>query len=312
MRRLHGPIIGKNNYFRLHNSQNNSCDTQTVLTKVAFQVPALDSLLDADPSFPNSPQTVALIFSEANRDAPDLRKLCEWIGSDPALAARVLQMANSSRFRLCGQIATVSQALAVLAPGHIRSIAQAAAVRGTHSRVPSLEMRAFRRYSLNTAKVARALAGALHLNSGLAYTAGLVHALGELLILSQGEPLLTRLQERAAPLGRLRAKAEQGLLGYCHSDVIAGLARKWQWPALLVDALAHQHEPFGSDSCEPLAGVLHLAAWRAGMREEGVSGNALIVTFPDEVGVPLGLDMDAVLQQDPIDWHSRTAPPVWS
>lgn len=283
-----------------------------MLTKVTSQTPALDSLLKAELSFPNPPQTVALVFSEANRDTPDLRKLCQWIGSDPGLAARVLQMANSNRFRLCGRIATVSEALAVLNPAHLRSIAQAAALNGAHSRVHGIELRAFWRYSLNTAKVARSLAGALHLNSGLAYTAGLVHALGELAMLGHAGMPVTQLQDAAPPLGRLRARAEQELLGYCHADVIAGLARKWQWPAVLVDALAHQHAPFETDNCEPLAGVLHLAAWRAGMREEGLSGNALIVTFPDEVGVPLGLDMDAVLQQDPIDWHSRAAAPAWS
>ena len=31
----------------------------------------------------------------------------------------------------------------------------------------------------------------------------------------------------------------------------------------------------------------------------------MAVTFPDEVGLPLGLDIDRVLSQDPIDW---TAP----
>ena len=89
--------------------------------------------------------------------------------------------------------------------------------------------------------------------------------------------------------------------------LIALLARKWQWPQLLIDVLASQHDPFEAESCEPLAGVLHLAAWRAGTREAGLSGGALIGTFPDHVGVPLGLDIDTVLQQDPIDWHSRLA-----
>ena len=31
----------------------------------------------------------------------------------------------------------------------------------------------------------------------------------------------------------------------------------------------------------------------------------LAVTFPAEVGLALGLDIDMVLQQDPIDWHAR-------
>ena len=264
-------------------------------------------MLDAEPSFPNSPQTVALVFSEANHEQPDLRRLCQLIGTDPGLTARTLQLANSEGLQFCGRVATISEALAVLEPGHLRSIAQAAAVGGAYRPVPGIEMRTFWRYSLNTAKVARSLAGTLRLNSGIAYTAGLVHALGEFAILGSGNTRLARLADAAPPLGLKRAKAERRLLGYCHVDVIASLARKWQWPQLLVDVLANQHDPFETESCEPLAGVLHLAAWRAGTREAGLSDSALIGTFPDHVGVPLGLDMDTVLQQDPIDWHSRLA-----
>ena len=165
-----------------------------------------DPALDAEPSFPSSPQTVALVFSEANRDEPDLRRLCQWIGTDPGLAARMLQAANSDELQLCGRVAMISEALAVLEPGHLRAIAQASAVAGAHRPVPGIELRAFWRYSLNTAKVARSLAGALRLNSGIAYTAGLVHALGELAILGSANPRLARLADAAPPLGLKRAR----------------------------------------------------------------------------------------------------------
>jgi hypothetical protein len=56
---------------------------------------------------------------------------------------------------------------------------------------------------------------------------------------------------------------------------------------------------------EPLAGVIHLATWRARAREAGLSDRALAVTFPGAVGEVLGLDIDMVLQQDPIDWSAQ-------
>jgi len=66
----------------------------------------------------------------------------------------------------------------------------------------------------------------------------------------------------------------------------------------------HAHAPFKGDAqgAEPLAGVVHLAVWRARCRHAGLSENAMTVTFPSEVAEVLGLDIDAVLQQDPIDW----------
>lgn len=47
------------------------------------------------------------------------------------------------------------------------------------------------------------------------------------------------------------------------------------------------------------------AAWRVRGREAGLSERELAVTFPGEIGLMLGLDIDMVLQQDPIDWTVR-------
>ena len=272
----------------------------------------LPDLLAREPALPNIPKVVALVMHEANQPEPDLRRLCGWIGTDPAFAAQLLRMANSNPFRLAGRIGSVAQALAVLGPVHLRSIAHGAAVGGVVRPVPGLVLPAFWRYSLNTAKVARALAGSLRLEAATAFSAGLVHAMGELVMLAglparQLEPV-----ERTAPvLGAQRARVERQLLGFCYADVSAGLARAWRWPAPLVDALWQQTQPFEADDLEPLAGVLHLAVWRARAREAGVSGNALTVSFPYEVGVPLGLDIDLVLQQDPIDWNARPGLAGW-
>ena len=103
-----------------------------------------------------------------------------------------------------------------------------------------------------------------------------------------------------------RAQAELQRFGYCYAQVGAGLARQWQFPQPIVDALEHQDEPFENTVYEPLAGVIHLASWRARAKEAGLSDKDLAVTFPGSVGEVLGLDIDMVLQQDPIDWSAQT------
>jgi hypothetical protein len=73
----------------------------------------------------------------------------------------------------------------------------------------------------------------------------------------------------------------------------------------MIDALEHQYAPFDNNVYEPLAGVIHLAAWRARGKEAGLSERRLAVTYPDAVGVTLGLDIDMVLRQDPYDWAAH-------
>jgi HD-like signal output (HDOD) protein len=107
------------------------------------------------------------------------------------------------------------------------------------------------------------------------------------------------------PLELKRARAERHAVGYCYTQVSAGLAGQWHFPQIMTDALAYQHAPFDNEAYEPLAGVIHLAIWRARARQAGLTANALTVTFPSTVAEVLGLDIDMVLQQDPIDWSAQ-------
>ena len=62
--------------------------------------------------------------------------------------------------------------------------------------------------------------------------------------------------------------------------------------------------------CGEMAGVLHLAMWRAGTRALQWSDRKLAVSFPAEVGLALGMDIDMVLRQASIDWHAGAEPDV--
>lgn len=266
----------------------------------------LNVLLTSEAALPSIPKVVALLLSELGRKDPDLRKLSQLISTDPALTTRLLTLANSSMFQLARKVSSIPEALAVLGVDHLRTLATAAAIGGSFRAVPGMDMQQFWRYSVNTAKLSRSLAGMVRQNQATAFTAGLIHAVGEL-VMHLGMP------DAMAPLNRItpvldlrRAKTETRMFGYCYAEVGAGFARKWQFPDLIVDALQHQIEPFDNDAYEPLAGVVHLATWRARAKEAGLDDRALAVSFPDVVGLTLGLDIDMVLQQDPIDWTAKS------
>ena len=78
--------------------------------------------------------------------------------------------------------------------------------------------------SLTTAKLARSLAGLGHHNQIAAYTAGLLHALGELQMHLAAPQAMAPINALVSPLDLRRSKIEQHLLGYCYGQVSAGLA----------------------------------------------------------------------------------------
>jgi len=264
----------------------------------------LNDLLASQFVLPSIPQVIALLLSELERDEPDLKKISRLISTDPALTTRLLQLSNSGYFKLSGQINSVSESLAILGLGHVRTMAAAAASVASFKAVPGIQLQTFWAYSLNVARLARSLAGRVRQNQQAAFTCGLIHAIGEL-ALHIGMPEATaRLDGEVPPLDLRRADAERTALGFCYAQVGAGLAAKWHFPQAMADALEHQYAPFDNDAYEPLAGVIHLATWRERAREAELSDRELAVTFPGAVGEVLGIDIDDVLQQDSFDWFS--------
>lgn len=265
----------------------------------------LNALLAHPVALPSLPRAVALLMTELGHDEPSLRRINQLMGTDPALAARLLEMANAPAFQMQRQIAGIPEALALLGMAQLRSLVSTAPLGTTSRSVPGINMQQFWRYSLNTARLARSLAGIGHLNQIAAYTAGLVHAVGELLMHLAAPDIISSINVLVSPLDLRRARIEQRILGYCYGNVSAGLAQRWQFPEMVVDALQYQSAPLDNNAYEPLAGVIHLASWRARAREVDLGEKEMAVSFPGEVGLMLGLDIDMVLQQDPIDWTAR-------
>ncbi|WP_453934441.1 HDOD domain-containing protein [Acidovorax temperans] len=265
----------------------------------------LNALLGQPVALPSLPRTVALLMNELAQREPSLRRLNLLFGSDPVLAARLLELANAPAHQLTRQVAGISEALVLLGSAPLQTLV-ASATLGTAARaVQGINLQQFWRYSLHTAKLARSLAGVVFQNPTAAYTAGLLHGLGELLIHLGNPQKAQSMNTLVLPLDMRRGKIEQRILGYSYTHVSAALAQRWLLPQVVVDALQYQAAPFENTAYEPLAGVIHLAAWRVRGREAGLSERELAVTFPGEVGLMLGLDIDMVLQQDPIDWTVR-------
>ncbi len=264
----------------------------------------LSALLDMQFNLPSIPRVVALLLFELERPEPDLQKITQLISTDPALTARLLEISNSDYFQLSGKINSVSESLALLGLGHVRSMVAGAASASSFKAVPGLQLQRFWGYCLNVGKVSRSLAGVLRGNQQAAFTCGLIHAIGEVAIHLAMPQQVAALNPEITPISLKRADLEMKTFGFSYADVGAGLARKWKLPASMIDGLAHQCYPFENDSYEPLAGIIHLATWRARAKEANLDQRAMAVTFPGSVGDILKLDIDMVLQQDPIDWNA--------
>jgi HD-like signal output (HDOD) protein len=266
----------------------------------------LSSLFAQQFTMPSIPKVVALLLAEMDRRDMNLRKITRLINTDPALTTYLLQYANTEFSALRAKIFSVSEALALLKMSQVRTAVQNAASAASMKAVPGMHLQQFCDYSLNVARVSRSLATLVRMNQQAAFTCGLIHAIGEIALQIHFSEELARCNAEIPPLDLRRAEAEHEILGFSYAQVGAGFARRWNLPATMVDALEHQYAPFDNGVYEPLAGVIHLASWRARCQAAGLDERAMAVTFPGDVGIALGLDIDMVLQEGPFDWAAHT------
>ena len=262
----------------------------------------LEALLNYPRALPAMPRAVSDLLSEMNREDPSPKRIGELIGHDPALTTRVLRLSNSAFFRSSRRIGNADEAVAMLGLTHVRSLVMAAALGSSFKNVPGIDLKQFWRYSLRSAEISRALAGVLHSNQGNAFTAGLIHGIGILIMHIAMPDDMAPLDMATPPLDLKRAEAELTAFGYSYAEVGAGMAEKWQFPREMVSALGNQNAPFEGAAYDALAGILHIASWRARAEELQLDAKGLAATFPDMVGLTLGLDLDSVLGKDPSEW----------
>jgi HD-like signal output (HDOD) protein len=267
----------------------------------------LEALLNYPGALPAMSRTVADLMSEMNKDDPSPKRVAELVGQDPSLTTRVLRLSNSSFFRASRKIGSAEEAVAMLGMTHVRSLVMAAALGSSFKNVPGVNLPQFWRYSLRVADISKSLAGLLRQQEANAYTAGLIHAIGDLVMHIAMPDDIAPLDMGTPPLDLQRAQAERNRFDYTYAEVGAGMVERWNFPTAIVSALKHQTAPFEGDVYDPLAGILHLASWRARAEEIQLDDGGLAATFPDMVGLTLGLDLGSVLGKDPAEWEFTDA-----
>jgi HD-like signal output (HDOD) protein len=258
----------------------------------------LEKLIKQPRALPAAPKIAQRLITTFDQEEVDMLQVAALIEEDPVLTAKMLKTANSAFFGLTRSVSTAREAINVMGLIKVRALVIAAAFGESFHRVGSVNMNQFWRYSMNSANLARYIALPIRIDENTAFTSGLIHKIGEL-VMHVGMPEAMIDLERSVPMLDLkRAAAERALFGYNYAEVGAALAREWHFPKRMINAIEHQCAPFENDVYEPIAGVVHIASWRARAEEGRMRSELLINTYPDPVGLVLGIDPDIIVGEE--------------
>jgi putative nucleotidyltransferase with HDIG domain len=219
----------------------------------------LDSIVGLD-DLPSLPAVVMELLSCIDQDDVDVSVLARKVSYDQALTAKTLRLANSSLYRLQVKVTTIQQAITFLGFQATRNLITAVAVTGCFppGLCPGFDDRAFWRHSIATAACARVLARRMRLNQDYAFTAGLLHDIGRLVLISQQPQRYQQVLAQRSTRDCHLLDAERAVLGVDHVAAGVALAQHWNFSDTMRQAIAHHHSPEAAGAGF-LATIVHVA-----------------------------------------------------
>jgi putative nucleotidyltransferase with HDIG domain len=214
-------------------------------TRSAAQERFYRELMAAD-QLPSFPEVAQRVLVAVNRDDADLKKLSALVARDQALAARLLRLANSALFAIRGKVTSIAQAVTLLGFTRVRDIVLGLSVWGALDAKDAASKR-YRKtmwsHTVTVAAAAKVLAERTGSDGSEAFTVGLLHDIGKLVLGLRLGASYWALLDEAAERNVGTAEVEEEAFG-CHHGTVGGwLLQLWHLPPTLVDAVARHHDP---------------------------------------------------------------------
>jgi len=213
-------------------------DEQAAETAAASMAAMAGRVMGARP-FPAAAQKLVQL---TRSDDADINKVVRVLEMDPGLSQRVLRLVNSAGYGLRIRCTSLGHATALLGQVKLRQIATSAALFD-HFGKPSPITRRKQEHASLVASLCRYLAIHLGLPQDDLFTIGLLHDLGQLMMLDDGQAEYTALVEsHELPFDSLYL-AERELLGFDHAILAGQVLASWNIPSPIPEVIALHHQP---------------------------------------------------------------------
>lgn len=203
----------------------------------------IEKFLGTEVRLPTAPAIAARILEAVRDDGDSYRSLAAVIATDPALAARLLSIANSALYALPHQVTRIEQAIAMLGLNLVKNIALSfAVVRGLESNGPSgFDFDRYLKRAVTGAVAAEMIGNQIGHPSEDLFASALLQDVGMLVFaLMVPEDYAKVLEEEAASPDHL-CVLEERRFGCDHQELGAEILARWGLPESLSEPIRHHH-----------------------------------------------------------------------
>ncbi|MGQ9629513.1 MAG: HDOD domain-containing protein [bacterium] len=222
-------------------------------------------------SLPTLAPLAARIIHLAERGETSARELVKLISLDQSLTMRILRVVNSALYGFSNKISSLQHAVMILGFESVKNIVLSTSALISLRDGGALNYRELWKHSIGCAVASKLLAERTgKLNCEEAFTAGLLHDVGKILLNKYVRGMFEEAVHLASRHKISLHEAERNLIGITHGEMGEWLAELWQLPNSLVETISLHHEP--EKAC--IAPELVYTVWLADVvaRREGVGG----------------------------------------
>lgn len=213
---------------------------------------------------PPAPKVLLTLRRLLGQHETTIEAIAEVVNLEPGLSARVVKMANSAHFGGRTPVESVKEGIQRVGLKGVQELvtyAVASQLVGQPLNAYGMSAQKLWLRAVACAMAAGALAERANVDREDAYTAGLMHGLGLLVIDRHAakQRRARKFESSGYPLDF--APAVRDWLGYSHAEAGAALLDSWDFPAPAAEAVRYQLEPELAPVNRQLAMILATARW---------------------------------------------------
>ncbi|MGD0815356.1 MAG: HDOD domain-containing protein [Verrucomicrobiota bacterium] len=220
---------------------------------------ALDKYINEIKTLPPAPRVLSQLLLLLNDVDAHADQIVELIAFDPALTAGVLKRCNNAvTGRSVSDLDEAVKQVGFNAIYRLVAMVVGEGLLGSEQRGYGIGRGELWEHSVTTALAARVIARKQNGEENLAFTAGLLHDIGKLVLGTFLEGSRQLVVKGTRQSGQSFLEAEQTILGVEHAEIGGRVLARWNFPENLVSAVWHHHNPVLARPHEQLAAYVHL------------------------------------------------------
>jgi HD-like signal output (HDOD) protein len=268
--------------------------SQVIIIDLRGAIVNLQDLIDNAQKLPNIPKIVQELIESFGDESVSNELIAKKISSDQVLTIKLLRAANSAYYGGNRKIGSVNDAVFLLGFNAVRTLVLASGLTSAFKAPENMDMTKFWHHSFEVAALCKWLARFSRDDPETAFTCGMIHNVGELLIhiLMPAECAEIR---KAVAKGAKNLDSQKKYLGFDFADAGAELASRWKFPDAIVKGIRYQLQPNIEDDFPRLAGLIHLAVYINEMNLNEQDSATILAGFPNELVSKLTINVDKVM-----------------